>query len=238
MLGVWKLPFDQGFEEGEDEGGDEGGALKLVPLADESIGGVEEGEDPHPHLLSETFGDEGEEEGEEVVVEHEPDEGRRGARLEHAKDLFEKASGGAFDDLGVASAQGAGGLFIDREAEPGLKLEESEHSDGVLSEAEDRVADDAEEAGVEVVEAVAVVDHLPAVCFVVEAVDGEVAPGGVGLSGSPLIVAEDEGVVLGVAGSKGGDLDHLLAEVDMGEAKSPADQKAAAKEALDLFGPG
>jgi hypothetical protein len=131
----------------------------------------------------------------------------------------------------------------DREAEPARELHGAHHPDGVFLEADVGVADRANEAGPEVLEAADVVDDREVADVVEEAVDREVPPEGVLAGRSERVLGS-----LQQLGSGGGfvprrllrppakrrDLDDLaLGEEDVGEPEPPADQAGIAKQAAD-----
>ncbi len=130
------------------------------------------------------------------------------------------------------------GQGVDVETEPGAEFDEADHPDRVLDEAEVGLADRSEHPFFDVWIALDVVYNSLMFRIVEEAVDGEVPSQDVLFFGTPLIIPDDQVGSLGVARSKGGDLDDFLAEADMGKAESAADEDGVSEEGADLFGLG
>ena len=133
---------------------------------------------------------------------------------------------------------------VDVEAEPLREHHGAQHADRVLLEALDRVADGADDAGFEVLQAADVVDDRAVRGVVEERVDREVAAERVFLGGPVGVVALDEQVGLTVGGGvrligadvapERGHLDRLGAELDVSQPKTAADDPAVTEAAFDL----
>ena len=132
-------------------------------------------------------------------------------------------------------------LPLDREVQTRRELDGAHHPHGVLAEADHRVADRAYDALLEVLEPAHVVDHREVLDVVEEAVHREVAAVGVRLGRAERVVLkrplrrvlDDLAHRLRILAERGR-LDHLLAEADVREAETAADEEAVAERALHL----
>lgn len=127
--------------------------------------------------------DEGDDFGEEVVDDRGIDKEFEAAAAVGVGDDFGEFVADAFgrdfqEEVGVGS-EGGEGLGFDGEVEGGGETDGAEEAEGVFFEAGVGVADGAEGAGVEVCEALDVVDDFAGGGVLEEAVDGEVAALGV-----------------------------------------------------------
>ncbi len=175
--------------------------------------------------------------------------------------LVEARRRGPDDGVGGGD-QRLAGLFCHREAELGGKPHRPQHPHRVFLETDLRIADGADDAGVEVGEAAGVVDDREIGDIVGKRVDGEVAAQGVLFGGAVDVVPQDHAIVilqharvplpvlhlarlyrLGFRlirrlGTEGRHLDELILEVNVCEAEAPPDKTAVAEQPLHLVGGG
>jgi hypothetical protein len=143
------------------------------------------------------------------------------------------------------------GLGLDGEIAARGELHRAQDPDRVLTKADVRIADGAHDARLQIGQPLDVVDHLLGFEIVEEPVDGEVAPAGVLLGRAEDVVAPDEQIArlgrgavvvvffhLARVGAKGGGLDDLRTEEDVGQSKPTADDPRVVKAAFDLVGGG
>ena len=173
------------------------------------------------------------------------------AEGEEAQDLLEEAGARGGEDLVGVAADRLERVGVDREAEARGEADGAEHADGVLAEADVRVADAAQDPLAQVAQAADVVDHAVLERVVEERVHREVAAEGVLLGRAEGVVAhlvERAGRLRVAAAGRGGaggvvrlrvaaegrGLDLLLAEADQREAEAAPDDEGVAEEPLDL----
>jgi len=187
----------------------------------------------------------------EEVVDDRQEYLQRPARTHHAKgtqrgtgpqepqDLLQHARRRRTLEVVGVLAHRVPGLVLDPEAEPGGELDRPQDPHRILGEANARVADRPQQAGLEIGQAVdVVVDHALG-RIVEESVDREVAPTCVLGRGTEDIVLADQEIVrvapsrLGL-GPEGRGLDQPVAVHDVHQPEAPADDPAVAKQPLDL----
>jgi hypothetical protein len=167
---------------------------------------------------------------------------------QEAQDLLEDARPGRLREVVAHPHHRVVDVRRDPEVEPRSELDRTQDPDGVLAEADHRVADRVDRALADVVDAPAPVEHLTAIEVVEEGVHREVAAERVFVGLAEDVVAPDEEVVEDLArlllrslhrgvAPKGGDLDDLAApEEDVREAKTPPDDPAVPEEGADVLG--
>ncbi len=143
--------------------------------------------------------------------------------------------------------QGLLAAGVDGKAELAGETHRPQHPHRVLAVAPLRVVpNDAQPSGAQVFEAVGVVEDGEVGVVIVEGVDREVPPQGVLLDGPIGVVAHDQPVLYPAVGlrnvrveaAEGRHLDDLGPKVDMGEAETPPDQTAVAKDPAHFLGLG
>src|SRR5690606_18894267 len=128
---------------------------------------------------------------------------------------------------------------LEMEAEAGGEVDRPDHAHGVFAEARRRFADRADDATLEVRDAVDEVDDPLVLHVVEEAVDREVAAPRVVLDRAPLVVVGDEEVLVARVRRRGAEragLDDLMAEEDVDELEPTPNDPAVAKQLANRFG--
>ena len=160
-----------------------------------------------------------------------------GQQLQH---LIEQSRGGhVFDQLGHPVNRLARGL-VDREAELGGKPHRAQHAHRVFAIAVGRVADHAQPARAQILDAVVIVEHVARGRVVIERVDREVAPRRIFVLLAVQVVGQHAAVFVDQAvdvdqRAKRRHLDRLLAEHHVHQLEAAADDERAPKMRLDLL---
>jgi hypothetical protein len=131
---------------------------------------------------------------------------------------------------------------IQGEIEAGRQLQGAQHAHRILLETGDRVTDDPQPAGVQILDPAHMIDDGEGCDIVEQGVDGEVAAEGVLARRSEDVLHEME-VIAGVVwkllrcrrATEGGHLHHLVTvKTDMGQPETPSHQKTVAEQTFDL----
>ena len=179
----------------------------------------------------------------------------REEQLEHL--VVESRRRGPDNGIGGGD-QGRAGFLFDGKAELGGKAHRTQHPYRVFLEADGRITDGANDAGVEVGETAGVIHDRKIGDTVGERVDGEVTAQGILCGGAVDVVPQDHAIVVlqharmplplfrlvgrfrfgfrlvrGL-GTKGRHLDDLVLEVDVGQAKASPDETAIAEYPFHL----
>ena len=171
------------------------------------------------------------------------------ARAQQPVELLRHARLRALRDLRAVLHHAPVGLGLDGQIAARRELHRAQDADRILAEADVGIADGADDARLEIGHAVDVVDDLPGLEVVEQAVDREVAPAGVLLGRAEDVVAADQQVAalglgalaaaflfldLARVGAERGRLDDLRSEEDVREAEAAADDAAVAEQAPDV----
>ena len=136
-------------------------------------------------------------------------------------------------------ADGLEGGRIDLKIQLGRKAYRAQHPHRILAVAGGRVADHAQQPGVQVLHAAQRVDQRFGNRVVIQRVDREVAAQGIFVAGAEFVVVEHAAVRIGLAvglrSAEGGDLDGLPAEHHMHDPEAPPDQTRTPKDVQHLF---
>ena len=157
---------------------------------------------------------------------------------------FVKEAGGGDGAQVVATGDDGGfGIGFKRHVEFGGEAGGAQHAHRVFGVTRHGVADNADDAAVDVIQRADVVADFVVFAVVVEGVDGEIATDDIVFEGAVVVVFEDGAVAVGAGfalrrGAKGGDFNDVAAKVDMRQAETAADKATVAENAGDLFGTG
>ena len=164
---------------------------------------------------------------------------------QQAQDLFEETRRCGSHQVGCRLRHRRKGLGLDPKAESAGELHRTQDAHRILTEAHSRVADGADRAVVEILEAVGVVEDAVLPHVEEEGVDGEVAAKCVFLSGAELVVVLDQQIRLQVVRAvdqrhlpERRDLEDLrvAVEVQVRQLEPPTNDAAVSwKRALDLL---
>lgn len=178
-------------EERKEKGREENGAIERG-LAHFGIRLTEEREDFVVGIAVEIIGYSRKKGAEKAVFVEQVEKGFGGARFEHAKEFFEDPRRGTFQDFFFTAEERLESGAIDIEIESSAKLDQSNHSDRVLNEADVGLANGAEDPFFQVGIAADIIDDGLLFDIVEEAVDREITAKNVLLFGSPDIVSDDQ----------------------------------------------
>ena len=154
-------------------------------------------------------------------------------------DLLEQPGRRALADLAAPAQERIPRPALEAEVEARGELDRAQDPHRILLEPDVRIADRADQLGIEIGQPTDVVDDLLALDVVEQPVDREVAAARVLGLGAEHVVAADQQIVIVLVARVGAErrgLDDLGAEEHVGEAKSPPDDPAIAKRRLDLVG--
>lgn len=131
------------------------------------------------------------------------------------------------------------GVVFNTKSEFGRKAGHSKHPHRILAVSRCRIANDAQDSGLEIANSMMVVKQLVPNRVKVQGIYGEVTARSVILLATPDIVGEYPamfiGLGIGLDGTKGGDLDQLATVVHMDNLKTPPNQSRAPEKLDDLL---
>ena len=142
-------------------------------------------------------------------------------------------------EVGAMASDGGAGGGLDLEAELGGEAHRAHHAYRILAHPQLGIADGANQARLEVVNAAGKIDHLKSLRAVEQGVDGEVAAERVFFGRAESVVEANQRIVgigdgLGLL-AEGGDLDVLASEENVDEAKAPPDHAGVSEKVAHLL---